>query len=51
MLMDGGAFMLTMAGIGLGLAAFGIGSAAAGLGEAVAKFMSGDNWSETVVES
>ena len=50
MLMDGGAFMLTMAGIGLGLAAFGIGSAAAGLGEAVAKFMSGDNWSETVVE-
>ena len=50
MLMDGGAFMLTMAGIGAGLAAFGIGSAAAGLGEAVAKFMSGDNWSETVVE-
>lgn len=50
MLLDGGAFMLTMGGIGLGLAAFGIGSAAAGLGEAVAKFMSGDNWSETVVQ-
>ena len=50
MLADGGAFMLTMTGIGLGLAAFGIGSAAAGLGEAVAKFSSGENWSENVVE-
>lgn len=50
MLLDGGAFMLTMAGIGAGLAAFGIGSAAAGLGEAVAKFSSGENWSENVVE-
>lgn len=50
MLMDGGAFMLTMAGIGAGLAAFGIGSAAAGIGEAVAKFSGGDNWSENVVE-
>ena len=38
-----------MGGIGAGLAAFGIGSAIGGLGEAVAKFTSGENWSENVV--
>jgi hypothetical protein len=42
-------FLLAMGGIGAGLAAFGIGSAIGGLGEAVAKFTSGENWSENVV--
>jgi len=51
MLADGGAFMLTMAGIGLGLAAFGIGSATAGLGESVAKFSMGSDWTQTIKDN
>lgn len=51
MLADGGAFMLTMTGIGLGLAAFGIGSATAGLGDAIAKFSMGDDWTQTIKDN
>lgn len=41
MIMDGGAFMLAMSGIGAGLAVFGAGSAVAGLTSALADFTTG----------
>jgi len=48
MLKDGGAFFLTMTGLGLGLAAFGIGQAASGVGGAINEFASGENWAENI---
>ena len=44
----GGAFMLTMTGLGVGLAAFAIGKAASGVAEAITKFTSGDNFAEDI---
>jgi hypothetical protein len=49
MLKSGGAFMLTMAGIGAGLAAFAFGSGAAGVAEAVNKFASEEDMADRIV--
>ena len=49
MLKDGGAFFLTMSGIGAGLAAFAFGSGAAGIAEAVNKFASEEDMADRIV--
>jgi hypothetical protein len=46
LLKDGGAFFLSMTGIGVGLAVFGAGQAAVGL----AQFITKDDWAKKVVE-
>ena len=46
LLKDGGAFFLSMSGIGLGLGVFGAGSALVGLGQFITK----DDWAKRVVE-
>jgi hypothetical protein len=46
----GGAFFLSMTGIGLGLAVFGIGSAIAGLGGALTNFVD-PNWAQGIVDN
>jgi len=49
MLKSGGAFFLTMSGIGAGLAAFAFGSGAAGVAEAVNKFASEEDMADRIV--
>lgn len=41
-------FLMSMTGIGAGLAAFGFGSTVANVSEGIAKFTSGENWSQTI---
>jgi len=50
MLKEGGAFVLSMAGIGLGLAVFGIGSGVAGLADGLLK-MGNPKWAKSIVDS
>ena len=51
MIMDGGAFMLAMAGVGLGLAAFGAGAFAGGAGLGFADWAGGDDWAQSIKDS
>jgi hypothetical protein len=48
--LEGGAFGLTMLGIGAGLAVFGAGSAVAGLGNAIANFTN-PRWASSIVDN
>jgi len=50
MMADGGAFMLAMTGLGIGLAVFGAGSAVAGLSDALTSFMNPD-WASSIKNS
>jgi hypothetical protein len=50
MLMDGGAFMLAMTGIGAGLAVFGAGSAVAGMSDAMTNFVNAD-WAQSIKDN
>lgn len=49
-LLEGGTFMLTMAGIGAGLAVFGAGAAVAGLSDALTNFVN-PNWAQGIVDN
>jgi len=46
----GGAFLLTMTGIGVGLAVFGLGSSIAGLADGLTNFVN-PNWAKSIVDN